>query len=326
MDKLQLLQIYVRAACNLRCAFCGYWGNDNRPEEGEQMPFRRILNAMKPLEGQFEGLPRVTLTGNGEPLMAKDAEGMTALDFLEAVGTRFGRRMIATNGTLLERHVEQIGRAVDTLFVSVHGLKDTHNHTVGSPSAYDALLRSLRVTHERYPNLKLTTNSVVNVENYGQLEEMIAEYTSWPLEAASFTHLFFTKGSAFDKTCADVDVKEIARVMAKYHDKRINGTRVAFHPFVKPEDLEKEYDTSKDFCYDPKFCVSLRGRMGLWYDGRVFTCAQGSSYANINTDDADLLKIWKGERKTFANHIEDIVEDTGRLPNGCVRCCRNTMI
>lgn len=141
MDTLELVHLQLTWRCNLRCPFCGQWGTHGFAAQ-ETMPEltpQEWLTTLAQIEAlQPAAEPDFILWG-GEPLLSPAFPAVTR--HLRDAGRRVA---VVTNGSLLEEFSATINEQVNTLYLSVDGPADVHDHIRNQLGLYEKVGRGLR--------------------------------------------------------------------------------------------------------------------------------------------------------------------------------------
>ncbi|MDO9086106.1 MAG: hypothetical protein Q7U53_07865 [Anaerolineaceae bacterium] len=143
-DKPLLASFKLTYRCNLTCQQCPFYSMQSEELRFEQV--QEILNRL------YQRGNRLLVLEGGEPMLWKDGKS-TIHDVVAAARKRFFSVGMTTNGTL------PLDVAVDTLWVSLDGLRTTHNALRGAP-IFDQVMKN--ITASRHPRLfaHITINSV----------------------------------------------------------------------------------------------------------------------------------------------------------------------
>ncbi|UCE19555.1 MAG: radical SAM protein [Gemmatimonadota bacterium] len=138
--------------CNLRCRVCPFWkmADDN-------VPYTLALGVMDKL---YAGGVRLLILEGGEPLIWKD-EDKVFEDLVREAKTRFFCTGVTTNGLL------PLETSADTVWVSVDGLRDTHNYNRGN--SFDRVMANI----ESSSHPKILANITINRVNCKEIPELI---------------------------------------------------------------------------------------------------------------------------------------------------------
>ena len=166
---LELVHFQLTGRCNLRCWFCGQWGENGafRAKSGQEMTTADWMRVIDTLEAQSVSgnrFPSVVLWG-GEPMLSESFEPVTRR--LHALGAPLG---MVTNGTLLARHEQLCREAFKQIYVSVDGLPAVHDAIRGQ-GVFAAVSDNLR--RLRGGAAKITLMSVVTPALLATLPETL---------------------------------------------------------------------------------------------------------------------------------------------------------
>ena len=138
--------------CNLRCKTCPFW---RRP--GEDVPFDKAIAAMDELR---EAGVRNLIFEGGEPMIWRDGERRIE-DLVIEAKKRFFAVGITTNGTL------PIETAADIVWVSIDGLRETHNLNRGP--VFDRIMENI----ENSSHPKILANITISRLNVDEVPDVI---------------------------------------------------------------------------------------------------------------------------------------------------------
>lgn len=126
-NNLQLLHFQITKSCNLRCPFCGQWGNHGffRNENGVEMTLSDWENVIEQL-ASFDKKPDVILWG-GEPLVSPHFAEIVML--LKQYDFTLG---IVTNGVFIDKYANILNTAFKTIYVSIDGGRELHDSIRGT--------------------------------------------------------------------------------------------------------------------------------------------------------------------------------------------------
>lgn len=167
--RLRHLFLELTLQCNERCFHCGSSCTPMRSEDQLSLAeYRAILEQVK--EDFDLTKLQLCITG-GEPLLRPDF--FEILGYAHELGFRWG---MTSNAILITpeiaRRLAETG--METISVSIDGLRETHDLLRGTPGGYDLAMRGIRNLLElgRFRAVQVTT--VVNHENIGELDELFA--------------------------------------------------------------------------------------------------------------------------------------------------------
>lgn len=124
--KLELVHLQLTKSCNLRCWFCGQWGEKGffADSRGQAMGLEEWLKVVQELTEYKRGTgiaPSVILWG-GEPLLAPYFDEIART--LHEKGFPLG---LVTNGTLIHLHEDTCRNCFHTIYLSVDGPEEVHD-------------------------------------------------------------------------------------------------------------------------------------------------------------------------------------------------------
>ncbi|MCL2237291.1 MAG: radical SAM protein, partial [Treponema sp.] len=181
---LSLVYFKPTGACNLRCRTCGQYGakgvmNDIAAEENRKI---LPLDTWKGFIDQIAVQKPVIYVWGGEPFLYPDI--FPLCKYMVDKGLFVS---VNTNGTLMERHAEQIVRdRWSTVFVSLDAFRDVNDELRGQ-GAYDKVIAGFKAINRekekqktKYPLLAVV--SVVSNRNYTDLANLAEASKEYKLD------------------------------------------------------------------------------------------------------------------------------------------------
>lgn len=139
--------------CNLRCKQCPFY-----ELESPQLSFPQVCALLDKL---YQRGNRLVIFEGGEPFLWQDGD-YALQDVITYANQRFYRTGITTNGTF------PLNVDCDVIWVSVDGLRDTHNELRGRP-IFDQVIRHIR--ESSHP--RIFAHITVNAINAAEIPELI---------------------------------------------------------------------------------------------------------------------------------------------------------
>jgi MoaA/NifB/PqqE/SkfB family radical SAM enzyme len=147
-----LASFKITYRCTLKCRSCPFW-----KMEPLSISYQRAVEIMD--EFHCKGV-RLLIFEGGEPFIWRDRDYRLE-DLVQYARQKFFRVGITTNGTL------PIETAADVVWVSVDGLKGTHENNRGG--CFDKILANIRVSS----HAKILTHITINRLNYQEIPSLI---------------------------------------------------------------------------------------------------------------------------------------------------------
>jgi radical SAM protein with 4Fe4S-binding SPASM domain len=352
---LSLVYFKLTPLCNLRCKMCGQYGDKGSMlDAGYAAAEAKTivpLETYKKVVDEIAGTVPIVYAWGGEPFLYPDL--MPLGKYVVDKGIYFA---VNTNGTLLERHAEQIVRDQwSTVFISLDAFKETNDEMRGKGS-YDAVCRGIaainaekKKQHSSLPVLGMVT--VVTNRNYQKLEEFVLATRDFNLDLHMFNLGTYTNDAIvaeqkeFMKKNFDMDIeflegyntgynenidgKLLYDILQKIHDhkfgsqdgqKALGSTRITV-PALNPEKINiyySELDTPvRNHCIVPWTHCNIN------YNGDVHFCADYADYIIGNIKNSSLKEIYNSDK---ANKFRDVINASpGGMFPGCLRCYQNML-
>jgi len=283
--------LLVNRGCNLRCSFCDLW---DRPEN---MPWDRLVALLD--EAVAIGTKTLVVTG-GEPFMHP------RLWELVREGKRRGLGVnITTNGTLIEKRWEELTTSgVDSLSISIDGLKATHEALRGIQGCFTRTERGLRRLGER-GGIGLSVYFTVTRHNVRELTQVYelarslgAGFDFWPVNDAEDLYLTAPEDLAVYREAVAYVAEREADVAARRHY------------------YERGLDYHRGELGAVR-CLGLVDQFGVTYEGDLLPCCVwgGDGLRVGNVFDTPLRELWRSpEVQRFRE---------GLYGDGCAAGCFN---
>jgi MoaA/NifB/PqqE/SkfB family radical SAM enzyme len=297
---------YITWRCNLRCAMCGIWRKENRPE--------MTCEEIKTVFSKMKFLKAVRITG-GEPFLREDLS--RAVDIIRQ-NTKVGMIHVTTNGTFPERtalFLKKLAGPYLHLKISIDGDEATHEKIRKVKGSFSKAIETLKEASRSRAEKKfhLGVNFTVGKDNtrMDQLDFLIdlcgrfgaALYVDFaydppPLYAED-------SPSRADKAYEEFsDIKQRLGEFITYMRKNnINDNFI--------EDINQKYYVwgfenrvfrAKNFP-NPK-CVALKSHIKILPEGGVGVCVyKPRTVGNLVTD--SFKDVWYGEEAVSARKEVD---------------------
>ncbi|MDR2729276.1 MAG: radical SAM protein [Treponema sp.] len=341
---LGLVYFKLTPACNLRCMMCGQYGDKGVMKDCAAEETKKVL----PLETwkKFidEIAPRrpVTYIWGGEPFLYPDlfplAKYMVDKGLFVSVNT---------NGTLMEKHAEQIVRDKwSAIFVSLDAFRDVNDEMRGK-GAYDKVIAGFRAINREkekyksnYPFLGIVT--VVTNKNYLDLANLAEASREYKLDMHIFNLGTYTNDNIVamqkkfmrEKLDTDIDCLDSYNTgynlgidAGKLHEilQRIHTTDYG-HPMLTVPVLNTEKtNTYYNDLETPvrNHCIVPWCQADVNYNGDVHFCADYPDYILGNITRQSFKDIYNGDR---ANKFRKTIRECeGGMFPGCLRCYQNML-
>lgn len=328
----------INGTCNLRCRMCdvGQQKRDSmffrnlKGDAAQNFPFERFKSLIDEVR-LYRPYIGITTT---EPLLYPDI-----FSAVEHANSRKLQVNITTNGTLIERHIDDILKCgLHRISVSIDGPEHIHDDMRGVKGTYRRVLRGIELLKEEKKRRGLTlphvfVSSFICDSNYAHMVEMIENLPHDVIERINIKLMVFTTkeivaahnrtwGGTYPATvsCMPDDFRPEAIDVNVLHEQVLEMKRRFGHfcnlyfdddlPF-----LEKYFYRSQEFldatrCIMPWFVSQITASGDLIAMTRCYNLSLGNI---MNQPFAD---VWNGEKmRSFRRDLKK----HGRFP-GCARC------
>lgn len=155
-----LCSFKITSGCNLNCIHCPFIGKGNI-NKVDNISFD---SASEVLETLYNNGTRIVIFEGGEPLLWKDRENYHDIsDLIEEAKKKFFFTCITTNGTIELDKAEP-----DIFFISLDGLKDTHDYIRGN--SFDRIISNIEKYHKKK---KIIMNTCISRLNFMEIPELV---------------------------------------------------------------------------------------------------------------------------------------------------------
>ncbi|MCL2800759.1 MAG: radical SAM protein [Treponema sp.] len=341
---LGLVYIKPTGECNQRCVMCGQYGEKGimkncAPEERKKT---LSLETWKKFVDQIVPQKPTVYVWGGEPFLYPDL--MPLCKYMIQKGLVVS---VNTNGTLMEKHAEQIVRDKwSSLFVSLDAFRDVNDQLRGKGS-YDKVIAGIKAISaekkrqkSRYPVLGIVT--VVTNKNYMDLANLAEASREYGINLHIYNLGTYTNDNIvatqkrFMKEKLDTEIDCLESYNTGYNQ-GIDGEKLYKilrdiqennygHPILTVPTLNPE----KTHTYYAELETPVRNHCAVpWcqanvnYNGDVHFCADYTDYIIGNINEQSFKDIVNGDR---ANRFRKAIQecDGGMFP-GCLRCYQNML-
>lgn len=278
------IQWRITKKCNLKCRHC-YLGD----LDGLQLDKSSLFSIADELANS--PIMEITLTG-GEALMVDCLPDIT--NKLVKAGIKIN---VYTNGLLLKKYLEELEKfnlpsRYISLFVSIDGLKDTHDSIRGC-GTFDRVIENLIFAKEK--GYFITTNTVLNNQNYTDIPVLFMQLHEMGINKIQISNII-EKGRASQMRLNDSQHKEFLAALTKVVSETKSIDSLLYADMPDDECNSKVYlisNNGKEFIQTEAWkCSAGLGKATIDANGDVFCCPfiNNSKIGNVTKD--SLKDIW----------------------------------
>jgi MoaA/NifB/PqqE/SkfB family radical SAM enzyme len=341
---LGLIYFKLTPACNLRCVMCGQYGDKGVMHDCAAEETKKILplETWKKFVDEIAPQRPVTYIWGGEPFLYPDLFPLAK--YMVEKGLFLS---VNTNGTLMERHAEQIVRdRWSSIFVSLDAFRDVNDSLRGKGS-YDKVIAGFKAINRERKKQKsklplLGVVSVVTNRNYLDLANLteasreydidlhminLGTYTNDSIVATQRT--FMREKLDTDIDCLEsyntgynlgIDAQKLHGILQDIQNNDY-GHPVITVPTLNPEKTHTYYAELETPVRN--HCIVPWCQANVNYNGDVHYCADYPDYILGNITEQSFKEIYNGDRaNTFRKTIHAC--EGGMFP-GCLRCYQNML-
>ena len=165
--KLRALFLEVTSRCNAKCEHCGSSCGDFIPKD--EMTYDELKGVIDDVAEHFGAENVMFYVTGGEPCVRADLFDL--MEYAHNLGFRWG---MTTNGILIdEEMVKKIEKShMDTVSVSIDGVKELHESFRKVPGAFDKICKGIKLMQKCPTIYDLQVTTCVNKKNIDQLEDI----------------------------------------------------------------------------------------------------------------------------------------------------------
>ncbi len=307
----------VTNQCNLRCRMCGQWGVEGYFKGEREVPAALPAATWNRLADEIaaHGRTGIGIRG-GEPFL--HPEILDILSHIKGLGLHV---WMDTNGTLLDRHADNIVRiGVDHFNVSVDGPEPIHDRVRGVPGTFARIARGVAAlkdaaAKQERPPPGLMVVFTISADSYRGLGAMPDVVRSLGIPGVCIVPYYYfdrKTGEAYEKVMSEelgceggswrgfhretsgVDGDEFAEQLRRFQESLGD---VQSYPFMKYTESDYRHwfadcTTRVGKC----LCRSPWKRMDIQPGGDANFCVDFPDYAIGNVADRTIEEVWNGDR------------------------------
>lgn len=281
--------------CNAKCKHCGSSAETkNYPDE---LTTEEIKAGFKQIADDFDANKILINVTGGEPLVRKDL--FEVMTYAVELGFHWG---MTTNGILLTaENIEKLKCAgMETISISIDGLKETHDEFRGVPGSYDKIIENIKNLREANFVKHIQVTTVFNKSNIHQLNEIYDVMCSLNLDSwriASIDPI----GRAKEHDDLMLDKKDFEKLLDFILEKNKKGNLEISYGCPSFLGLKYENDVRKYLF----FCRTGINIASILYNGDLYVCPNVPRMkklvqGNIKTD--NFKEVWDNKYKEFRNN------------------------
>ena len=193
--KLSLIHLQLTLKCNLRCSFCGQWGEKgfmcgNAVPELPLPEWLKIIDEIRIESLKQNVIPEFIIWG-GEPLISPH---FTAI--VKALKVNEFKVSVVTNGVLLDQFYEVINNYVNTIYISLDGPEAVHEKIRREKAIYKKIIKGIK-------KLDSTKVEIINLlticeENIDKLVEFPVELSKIGFDRVKYQNLIYCSSAKAD--------------------------------------------------------------------------------------------------------------------------------
>ena len=303
--KLELVHFQITKSCNLRCWFCGQWGNKGFFSNTKGTPMRyedweSVAATLSDYRKSSGISPSIMLWG-GEPLISPDFGRIVRM--LRSSDFELG---LVTNGVFIDKWADVLKNDFKKIHISIDGPRDIHDKIRGK-GVYDKVIENAKLLIGG--NADVIVMSVKSAELSERIDEF-ADGLEQIKPSALYLHDMISMNDEEINLYADWLKTKFGREAADIYSWKTESVprKVRFdipggHTF---KIIEKHHGNEGGFCLSP-----FRHAHIAW-NGEVLYCTDFYDFSAGNVKENNLIDIFNNEQsERFRNEIQK---------SGCITC------
>jgi|LSQX01.2.fsa_nt_gb MoaA/NifB/PqqE/SkfB family radical SAM enzyme len=314
--KLHMVHLQLTRNCNLRCWFCGQWGNNGffSDHSGKELSYPEWCNVINSLVSYRDatGISPVVMLWGGEPLTSPYFNSMVT--YLRKHNFDLG---IVTNGTMIDKYSEVLRKEFKKIYISVDGPPEIHDSIRGK-GVFDKLVSNIKLLQNG--NAKIIIMTVISPALLKFLPDLPETFKIFNPDMVLLQEMI---------TLSESEIKEYKLWLNScfgMEAKEIDSWQIDLPPDFeqnKKKALEKVLakESSFPFVYLPhgavvqKFCTSPFYHVHVTWNGDVTYCTDFYDFKAGNVKNNDLIDIFNNELSdTFR---QEIIKNKCSICNHC---------
>ena len=289
---LTSLFIEVTSRCNARCEHCGS-SCENKISEDE-IESKYLKNTLLEISKHYKTRDIVLNITGGEPLIRKDL--FEIMDYANKLGFRWG---MTSNGMLINDEIlEEMNRTnMETISISLDGLKQTHESFRKVPGSFDKIIENIKKL-QKVPSIKIVqVTTVANKKNLKELEEIYKllkdlNVVSWRvINVDPIGRAKDNKEILLNKN----EYRYLFKFIKKKREENIMNVEYGCSHYLDLK-MEKEIRDTYFYCVTGIYVASILS------NGDIFVCPNVERrkefiQGNIRTD--NFVDVWENKFKIF---------------------------
>ena len=295
--KIELVHFQLTRKCNLRCSFCGQWGEKGFFSNacGSEMALKdwvNVTNSLIKYRDESGVNPSLMLWG-GEPLLFP--EFRTISEYLSDNGFALG---MVTNGVFLHKYAELIKTRFKKVYISLDGPPNLHD-AIRGPGVFEKVSENIKLIQGGKPQIILMT--VLTKELLRRIDELPKAFEPLNPDAVLLQDLIYINSQevgdycdwlkrSFSMVAEDIfswesePPKNYTALLERAFGKLKNtGTTL---PYLHVSHGEKAKRT---------FCLSPFRHIHIAWNGNVLYCTDHYDFSAGNVKNNDLMDIFNND-------------------------------
>lgn len=154
------------------------------------------------------GLKRIVFSG-GEPILRTDLDQIFQIFSKNNV-----KQTLLTNGVLVKKKIDMLAPYLDELIISIDGAKPETHDAIRGVNSLNLIIEGIRHTRENFPSLNISFRTVIQKNNFRQLNDIILLGADLGINRVSFLPVD-VYSEAFGRELTDIKVNDNSLLLNK---------------------------------------------------------------------------------------------------------------
>jgi len=309
-EKPKLLDLFleVTSRCNAKCEHCGSSCGYDQPID--EISAELLKKALKDIADKYNPNEILLNVTGGEPLMRKDL--FDVMDYANKLGFRWG---MTSNGMLINDDIlDKMNQTnMETISISLDGLKETHENFRKVPGSYDIILENIKKL-QKVPSIKIVqVTTVANKKNLHELEDiykLMKEMNVISWRVINVDPIGRAKGN--NEILLDKDeYNYLFNFIKEKREEKIMNVEYGCSHYLNLE-LEKELRDTYFFCATG-ICIA-----SILSNGDISVCPnveRRKEFVQGNIKEDNFVDVWENKFKIFRNENRTSCETCKKCKN-----------
>jgi MoaA/NifB/PqqE/SkfB family radical SAM enzyme len=266
-----------------------------------RLPHELTIDEIEKLSGELAelGLKRIVFSG-GEPILRTDLEEICRIFSKHNV-----KQTLLTNGVLVKKKIGNLAPYLDELIISIDGAVPETHDSIRGVNSLNLIIEGIKHAKENFPSLNISFRTVVQKNNFRQLDDIILLGAELGVNRVSFLPVdVYSVGFGREHSEATVnnstlllnkdEIAELRNIINNI-DKKFFGSHFVSEPYSKLIGYADYFSSALNGNkFPPVYCNAPMMSTVITATGDVLPCFFLPKLGNIRVE--SLMQILNGEK------------------------------